>query len=420
MRGTHSGGRQPPRRVANRLARGVLGEAPMVTAALPLTDAPERLPERAPDRTTGKTIDNRYRILKPLARGGMGTVFLAEHLMIKRRVAIKVLHPHLANDPDMVEHFVAEGRVAGTLEHPNIVGSTDMGFAHLPYIVFEYVEGLVLTEEITRTGGLPVGRAVRIAMQIASALEAAHNAGVVHLDLKCDNVLLTDREGTADHVKVLDFGIARLGGASALSKHGIVMGTPLFMAPEQIARPDTVDKRTDIYALGLVLYEMLTARRPFEAPDLEHLSEQILHAQPTPLAQPGVPFDLEQLILDRMLAKDPRARFQSMHEVQAALAPFTDPNRRPRTISVQQPPIVAPSPAALAASAALAGSPRNSGWQTARGQDALAWIALTDEHPAARPRGEFGKAALKLALATSLCLGAMMLVLLGFVRVLGW
>src|SRR5699024_8448006 len=141
-------------------------------------------------------------------------VFLAEHLLIKRRMAIKVLHPALASDRMNVSRFMNEALAAGTLGHPNIVEATDMGFVReLPFIVFEYLEGAVLTEEIYRVRGLGARRALDIAIQIASALDAAHAAGIIHLDLKCDNVILTDRGGTSDHVKVLDFGISRFASS---------------------------------------------------------------------------------------------------------------------------------------------------------------------------------------------------------------
>ncbi|HEY1548001.1 MAG TPA: serine/threonine-protein kinase, partial [Kofleriaceae bacterium] len=217
---------------------------------------------------TGDIIEGRYRIIKTLGAGGMGTVFLAEHALIKRRVAIKILHPELATDANVVERFMNEARAAGTLGHPNIVESTDMGFTHdhVPYIVFEYLEGALLTDEIYRVGGLPLRRTVRICSQIASALYAAHNAGVVHRDLKSDNVFLTDKDDASDHVKVLDFGISRFMESEDHQKH-MVMGTPEFMAPEQITDPENVDARADIYALGVIMYEMLTARRPFSNED---------------------------------------------------------------------------------------------------------------------------------------------------------
>ena len=150
-------------------------------------------------------------MIKVLDEGAMGTVFLAEHALIKRKVAMKILHPDLATDEHVVERFMNEARAAGTLGHPNIVESTDMGFTkdHVPYIVYEYLEGTLLTDEIYRVGGLPVRRAVWIATQIASALDAAHRAGIVHRDLKSDNIFLTDKDDALDHVKVLDFGVSR-------------------------------------------------------------------------------------------------------------------------------------------------------------------------------------------------------------------
>src|SRR5215470_136747 len=159
----------------------------------------------------GDVIDGRYRILRKLADGGMGTVFLATHMLIRRRVAIKLLHAELAPDQWMVRRFLNEAAAAGTLGHPHIVESTDMGFTGdgVPYIVFEYLEGCLLTEEIRRLERLPLRRALVIARQIASALDAAHNAHIAHLDLKSDNVFLTDRGEALDHAKLLDFGIAR-------------------------------------------------------------------------------------------------------------------------------------------------------------------------------------------------------------------
>src|SRR5688572_20426969 len=242
---------------------------------------------------TGDVVEGRYRIIKTLGEGGMGTVFLAEHTLIKRRVAMKILHPELATDADVVERFMNEARAAGTLGHPNIVESTDMGFTteHVPYIVFEYLEGTLLTDEVYRVGGLPVRRAVRIAQQIASALYAAHNASIVHRDLKSDNVFLTDKDDALDHVKVLDFGISRfLEIEDQRTKRGVVMGTPEFMSPEQITAPDQADRRTDVYALGVILYEMLTARRPFSSDDDPRgLLTRIVHSPAPPLGREDVP-----------------------------------------------------------------------------------------------------------------------------------
>jgi serine/threonine protein kinase len=284
----------------------------------------------------GDVVEGRYRILKVLGEGGMGTVFLAEHTLIKRRVAIKVLHTELATDAYVIERFMNEARAAGTLGHPNIVESTDMGFTHghVPYIIFEYLEGSLLTDEIYRVGGMPVRRAVWIATQIASALRAAHNAEIVHRDLKSDNIFLTDKDEALDHVKVLDFGISRfLDSDDEQTRRGMVMGTPEFMAPEQITAPDSVDRRADIWALGVILYEMLEARRPFPSDtDPRALLHRIVHEEAPPLSREGIPHDLHEIILDKLLAKDPAHRLQSMADVEAALSTFiTQEIRRRRT-----------------------------------------------------------------------------------------
>ncbi|HEY5935964.1 MAG TPA: serine/threonine-protein kinase [Kofleriaceae bacterium] len=279
------------------------------------------IPSRPPILITGQIVDDRYRILGVLAEGGMGTVFLAEHVLIGRRAAIKVLHRELAHDTSMVKRFMNEALAAGTLGHPNIVEATDMGFTpdRVPYIVYEYLEGSLLSEEVYRVSGLPIRRALRIAIQVASALEAAHNAGIVHLDLKSDNVFLTDKDGTLDHVKVLDFGISRFMEADCeTTQRGLVMGTPEFMAPEQVTSPDTVDKRADIYALGVLIYEMISARRPYGGDDPRILLYRICNEAPPPLDREVAP-ELEQMLFGRLLAKNRDHRFSSMKEVIAAL-----------------------------------------------------------------------------------------------------
>ena len=282
----------------------------------------------------GELVEGRYRIVKILGEGGMGTVFLAEHVLIKRRVALKILHTELATDADVVERFMNEARAAGTLGHPNIVESTDMGFTqeHVPYIVFEYLEGTLLTDEIYRVSGLPVRRTVRIAQQIASALHAAHNADIVHRDLKSDNIFLTDKDDALDHVKVLDFGISRfLDREDEQTRRGMVMGTPEFMAPEQITDPQSVDRRADIYALGVIMYEMLAARRPFSNDeDPRALLHRIVHEEAPPLSRPEVPHALVELISNKLLAKSPDDRYQTMIDVEAALEAFTTQGDAPR------------------------------------------------------------------------------------------
>ena len=255
----------------------------------------------------------------------MGTVYLAEHTLIKRRVAVKVLHPELASDGKVVDRFMNEARAAGTLGHPNIVESTDMGFMDgaVPYIVFEYLEGTLLTDEIYRLGSVPVRRAVKIAQQIASALNAAHAAGIIHRDLKADNIFLTDRGEMLDHVKVLDFGISKfLEAGDEKTRRGMIMGTPEFMAPEQITSPDSVDARSDIYALGVILYEMLAGKRPFTNDDPRTLLHRIVHTDPPPIDRAEIPRGLNDLVF-KLLEKDPEERVQTMADVEAVLDLYT-------------------------------------------------------------------------------------------------
>ena len=279
----------------------------------------------------GEVVEGRYKIVAPIAEGGMGTVFLAEHWLIKRKVAIKILHAELADDATMIRRFMNEALAAGTLGHPHIVESTDMGFtkSDLPYIVFEYLEGTSLAEEVARMGTLRPARALDIARQIASALDAAHGAGIVHRDLKSDNIFLVSNRARRDHVKVLDFGISRfLTASDRTARNGSLLGTPEFMAPEQVTSPEHIDHRIDIYALGVLLYEMLSGSVPFvldkqgDIAAAHALLARVLDEPPPPLAVPGAPAGLIALV-GKLLAKDPAARFQTMAEVQRALAALT-------------------------------------------------------------------------------------------------
>ena len=287
----------------------------MMPVATPLNS------NRSREFQPGDIVDGRYRIVRKLADGGMGTVFLAEHMLIKRRVAIKLLHAELATDRGMVHRFLNEASAAGTLGHPHIVESTDMGFTreNVPYIVFEYLQGCLLTNEIRRLGTLPVRRTLLIARQIASALEAAHNADIAHLDLKSDNIFLTIRGESVDHAKLLDFGISRfMEFDNETTQPGVLMGTPEFMAPEQVTRPEMADCRADIYAFGVLLYEMLAGHCPFASEDPRRVLYQIVHETPPPLTR-AVPFALERLLFDGLLVKSRKHRLQSMAEVIAIL-----------------------------------------------------------------------------------------------------
>ncbi|HSN30488.1 MAG TPA: serine/threonine-protein kinase [Kofleriaceae bacterium] len=287
------------------------------------------------DVEIGEVVEGRYKIVRPIAAGGMGTVFLAEHWLIKRRFALKILRGEYAADATMIRRFMNEALAAGTLGHPNIVEATDMGFTKTdtPYIVFEFLEGTSLASDIDRNGALSIPRALRIAYQIASALEAAHQADIIHRDLKSENVLLVRKLDIEDHVKVIDFGISRILTASDRTAVGnTVTGTPEYMAPEQILTPDSIDRRCDVYALGVVLYEMLAGKVPFAAApgssypldiDTAHaLLTRILTERPAPFNRPDAPPGLVEMIVDKLLAKEAAERYQSMKQVQRAIEAF--------------------------------------------------------------------------------------------------
>lgn len=285
--------------------------------------------------TIGEVVEGRYRVIRPIADGGMGTVFLAEHWLIKRKVALKILHADLVGDASMIRRFMNEALAAGTLGHPNIVEATDMGFtkSDLPYIVFEYLEGISLADEIRRIGRMPWRRAIHIATQVARALQAAHAAGIIHRDLKTDNIFLSAKNDAEDHVKVIDFGISKfLLGDDKTGMSNVLLGTPEFMAPEQVIMPDEIDQRTDVYALGIVLYEMLNGHVPFlleqepgcvglDVAAAHRLLDRIVSEAPQPL-DVDLPRGLAELVVDQLLAKDREARPQTMEAVAAALAEF--------------------------------------------------------------------------------------------------
>jgi serine/threonine-protein kinase len=282
----------------------------------------------APENLVGQLLDGRYKVIREIAVGGMSTVYEAIHVKIGRSVAIKVLHRDLAGEADVVARFINEARTVGTIGHPNIVVSTDFGelAGHVPYQVLEYLSGLTVADEIGAHGPLTVQRTVRIAIQVASALEAAHMRGIVHRDLKSDNVfLIKSNNGSPDHVKVLDFGVSKFlfaPGSHPRTRRGITMGTPEFMAPEQISDPDTVDARTDIYALGVIMYHMLTGRTPFGRLPMRALLSQIILQAPPPIDRPGIPDGVRAVVL-KSLAKVPQDRFSNMREMGLEMQRFS-------------------------------------------------------------------------------------------------
>ncbi len=266
-----------------------------------------------------------YRITSKIGVGGMGAVYLAVHPLIGKRVAVKVLHAEFAEKQDVVQRFLQEAKAVSVLHHSNIVEVIDFG--QLPpkqhslfYCVMELLEGEVLRDRMKAAGAMPEAQAAHIAAQIADGVGAAHREHIIHRDLKPENVFLVGPE--RDTVKILDFGIAKLTGegqASMQTQAGQLLGTPSYMAPEQcMAR--TVDARTDVYALGIILFEMCCGRLPFIGEGYaDLLIKQINGETPAPRSiNPDISLGMEHVIL-RALQKDPSLRFQSMDEFQAAL-----------------------------------------------------------------------------------------------------
>jgi serine/threonine-protein kinase len=294
----------------------------------------EVLPAAPVDPFAGKRLGP-YQLEKIIGEGAMGRVFLARHARLDRRVAIKVLRPELALQPSFVHRFFQEARAVNQINHQHIVEILDFveeqGEAGQPqvYCVMEYLAGSTLTD-ILREGSLSLSRLIGIARQICSALQAAHDAGVIHRDIKPDNIFITSRPGQPDFVKVLDFGVAKLrpppGAKSAdATSDGLVVGTPTYMAPEQVT-DSGVDCRADLYSLGVVLYRALAGRPPFRARSFGELLLQIQQSPPPPLAQTApngeeIPRGLDRAVM-RCLEKDATRRFDTMNELSAALAPF--------------------------------------------------------------------------------------------------
>ena len=261
----------------------------------------------------GILLDNRYRIVDKIGVGGMADVYLGEDTLLGRQVAIKVLHANFANDDEFVTRFKREAQAAGKLNHPNIVNMYDVGFDQdLHYIIMEYVNGETLKEYITRHGRLSIDEAVKFTIAIAEGLEHAHTMGIVHCDIKPHNVIITQ----TGRVKVTDFGIARaMNATNTVMYTNSILGSAHYLSPEQ-ASGKPVDGNTDIYSLGVVLYEMLTGRVPFEgetpiAVALKHVREKV--APPTRY-NPSIPPLLEAVVM-KALSKNPADRFDSISDM---------------------------------------------------------------------------------------------------------
>jgi serine/threonine protein kinase len=273
------------------------------------------------DPLLGTEID-RYRLTRLLGEGGMGRVYLAVQRAIGSRVAIKVLSDECRRTPELLERFFAEARAVNLISHENITSVLDMAVLPdgRPFIIMEFVEGQTLAD-IVRAGPAPIGGIVQVMSEVLSALAAAHAIGIVHRDLKPDNILIT----VEGHAKVLDFGIAKLApglrDVGPQTKTGAILGTPAYMAPEQISGAANVDARTDLYAVGVVLFEAVTGRQPFAGATLFDLMKAHVEQMPPPprSLRPDLPEALEEVILVA-LAKDPAQRYQSATAMAQALA----------------------------------------------------------------------------------------------------
>lgn len=275
-------------------------------------------------------IGTPYRMLSQLGRGGMGEVVLAEHRRLGKTLVVKLVHPDLAH-PLIAERLRVEAQILAKLSHPNLVEVSDLGITPTgrPYLAMEHLSGRTLQEEIGTRGFIPVREASQIALAVLSALTAAHTAGVVHRDIKAENIFLhTDARGGARVVKVLDFGVAKvLASEQAVlpsrfpTEEGSILGTPRFISPEQALCKTDVDHRADIYSVGAMLFAMIVGRRPFEHQGMVDLLNAHVHeTPPTPskLAKQPVSRAMDELIL-KALAKAPSDRFQSAAEMSSAL-----------------------------------------------------------------------------------------------------
>jgi serine/threonine-protein kinase len=278
--------------------------------------------DATPDPLIDTTIDGRYAIEARLGEGGMGVVYKARHVLIDKPVAIKILRKEAAQDTASVQRFIQEAKSASKINQSNIVDITDFGV--LPdghaYFVMEFLQGPTLAQAIT-AGPMESGRVCSIGAQVSRGLHAAHQKGIVHRDLKPENIFLLEREGQKDYVKIVDFGIAKVGGGAKLTQVGMVLGTPEYMSPEQATGQET-DHRVDQYALGCIMYEMLTGAVPFlgERPAqtlTKHVFEPVIHPRKRK-PDLNIPASLESVVL-RTLEKKPEKRFPSMRELEQAL-----------------------------------------------------------------------------------------------------
>jgi serine/threonine protein kinase len=289
----------------------------------------------------GDLIAGKYRVDRVVGIGGMGQVVAATHVDLGQEVAVKILLKSRAKDAEAVERFLREAHAAVRLKSTHVarvfdVGTTDDG---LPYIVMELLEGSDLCDVLEQHGSIGVADAVDFILQACDAVAEAHARGIIHRDLKPENLFLTSRRDGTPCIKVLDFGISKVGGTTALRKgrraltqDDVVMGSPAYMSPEQVKSSKKADQRSDIWSLGVTLYELLTGREPFSGESTPDIFVSILTTHPPPPStmSPAVPYELSNVVM-RCLAKEPTERFQNVEELAHALLPFT--TRKPTSVA---------------------------------------------------------------------------------------
>ena len=300
---------------------------------------PRRVQESA-GTLIGVVLDSRYKVLDAIAEGAMGIVYRAERVKLGRIVAIKVLHDELPNELSGRKRFEIEAMAMAKLEHPHCAAVLDVGIhEEKPFVVMDFVSGQNLKELIAQ-GPMPVARAVEIVRQTLSGLAHAHEHDIIHRDIKPANIVLSQKAGLGDHVKILDFGLARLNAETSNLTTGIVVGTPSYMAPEQI-RGIAIDNRADLYACGVLLFELLTGKKPFSSDRDDPVEVCAMHLKtpPPPLAAalPGTDFGALEGVVAKALAKTPDDRFASAEEMAAALAAVVGRQGAPLTPAVGVP-----------------------------------------------------------------------------------
>jgi serine/threonine-protein kinase len=286
------------------------------------------------DPFLGQAIDGKYQLEARLSQGGIGTVYRAMHLIPGKPVAVKVIRPDRVTSSAVVRRFLQEARAASQLDHPNIARVFDLGqtLEGTLYFAMDLVDGPSLRDVIRTSSPLDPARIVRLLRQVTSALSLAHAKNIVHRDLKPANIMVATGADGRDEAKLLDFGIARTFevGATQSTSTGFTLGTPQYMSPEQ-ARGETVDGRSDLYALGIILYEMLSGEVPFDASSPPAILVKQIHEPPMPLSRRRpdlrVPPSLEEIAL-RCLEKDPGNRFQTAGELDRTLEALGEPQNR--------------------------------------------------------------------------------------------